>query len=737
MHSAAHSPAAASVPVDSETELRVPPQPLWAVLGVIGYLITLTAEFSPARDGAAMFGLLILALAACGLFLAGDHRRLSAWALVTIVVAGVLFTQLTFNLAGLLPLLAIPTILTAMMLGRRAMLAAALGETLVVVVAERSFSATISRPEMLVALAVLWLAAGTIYLLYTPIYDLETWLWEYFAHAQRSLEEARERRAELEQALADLEHANRQLALTNARLAAARLAAEEVQKSKAAFVAKVSHEFRTPLNMIIGLLGLLVEAPDVYGQELPPGLFEDLKIVRRNCDHLSSMVNDVLDLSQAEAGRLVLRRERVRLGNIVSAALEVVQPLLQKKGLSIDVRIPADIPEIYCDQTRIRQVILNLVSNAARFTEQGGIAIQVERQAGTVVVSVADTGPGIPPENAERIFEPFNQATDGAWRDRRGSGLGLSISKQFIELHGGRIWLESKVGLGTTFFFELPISLPETPLAQPWRWISEDWDWVARTSRPILPGQPPKPRVVVCDEDGEICSALARASDEAEFVDTRNLEQAVGALQQCPAHALLLNTAAADLWPSVERARQLVADTPIIACSVSPQLQRARDAGAANYLTRPVSGPSLRVAIADLGRPVQRILIVDDDPDVRQLLARMLAGNGLEIYTASNGEQGLQELRESPPDLMLLDVVMPGLDGWQVLDLKRREAAIRDIPVIMVSAQNPSEKPRLSEGMLVTMGEGLSLDRLLQCTLQVAALAAEARLSLPPSRVSR
>ena len=360
----------------------------------------------------------------------------------------------------ILPLLAVPAALATALIGFPATLIVALAEMALLLCYGWSAPADLGWASAGVALLSIAATAATVYAICQPVEQLERWLRDYFQRAQDALEEARDRRAELEQALADLAQANRQLALANERMAAMRSLAEEAQKSKAAFVAKVSHEFRTPLNMIIGLVALLTESPNVYGRQLPAELFEDLKIVRRNCEHLSGLVTDVLDLSQAEAGRLALRKERVNLAEIVEEALDVVWALLDKKHLRSEVQVPADLPLVYCDRRRIRQVILNLVSNAARFTDRGGIQVRVQPQGDLVAVSVIDTGPGILPEDLERIFEPFSQGSGELGGDRGGSGLGLSISKQFIEMHGGHIWIESQFGAGTTISFDVPISPP-------------------------------------------------------------------------------------------------------------------------------------------------------------------------------------------------------------------------------------------------------------------------------------
>jgi signal transduction histidine kinase/CheY-like chemotaxis protein len=558
-----------------------------------------------------------------------------------------------------------------------------------------------------------------------------SWYWESHARTQAALAEAQDQRLELQQALADLSHASRQLALANERLAAMHEVAEDAQRTKSAFVAKVSHEFRTPLNIIIGLTGLLVESAEVDGQPLPPTLVQDLTTIWRNCTHLSALVNDVLDLSQAEAERLTLQREWVNLADIVDSAVAVVKPLVTKKRLRLQLELPVDLPRVYCDRNRIRQVILNLVSNAARFTDAGGIVIALAQRGDTMRVSVADTGPGIAPEDQERVFEPFCQGSDQLWRDRGGSGLGLTISRQFVEMHQGRIWLESEPGKGTTFTFEIPIDPPAGPANTSGRWIVEDWLWHERTEGWNLPDLSTGPRVVVYDEVGGLCSTLAREAPEGvEVVDGRTPGFLSDDAHPFPGHVLLLNVAdPARLWAGVEAARALAPDTPVVGCCVPAQRHALAESGVVDYLIKPILRETLLAAIARLGGEIRCILIVDDDPDMRDILSRMLGADGRwETATAASGAEALAALAEEAPDLVLLDLMMPDMDGSEVLRRKAQDPATRDIPVIVISAQDPFEGASVSRGALVTAGEGLSLGVLLRLSL------AASRLLLAPGR---
>jgi signal transduction histidine kinase/CheY-like chemotaxis protein len=719
-----------------EAEMRISPRPVLAALLAVEGLLFLGAEILsyPWHTVDRIISLLLClsVVSGIGWLIVGWKPLVGRWFTILVLVVAVHLTGLWLGMPASLALAVIPTALAVPLVGFTAAGITAIGESLLVVALAGYPASKGNSSDVFVAVIAIWAVFGAMYSVYHGVRQRSAWLGEYFERGQRFLEEARDHRAELEQALDDLAHANRQLALMNERVTALRLIAEEAQQAKTRFVAKVSHEFRTPLNMIIGLIDLMVESPEMYDVTLSPRMREDLKTVHRNCEHLADMVNDVLDLTRIEADRLVLHRERVDIGQVIGSAVEAVRPLLERKQLALHISVPEDLPQVYCDRTRIEQVILNLMSNAARYTEEGGITVRIARQDQHVRVSVADTGPGIPPKDVERIFEPFSQGTSDLWRDKGGSGLGLSISKEFVELHGGRMWVESELGVGSTFTFELPISSPIAPVARPGYQIREDWIWHARQSRPSFPDSHYNPRLIVCDETGDLYTVLSHHSAEVEFVDTRDLGQAVRASQQSPAHAIMLNATACDTaWSLIETIGQEAPGTPIIGCSVSCSLERARALGALGYLVKPVTRANLKQAIQAAGSPVKRVLIVDDDPDALRLFSRMLrvCDSTLEVVTASNGEEALDQLRHTPPDLMLLDIVMPDMDGWQVLELMAQDEQMQKVPTFFVSAQDLEEQPPLSRFLLVTMDEGLSLNRLLRCSLEIS------KLLLQPERV--
>jgi signal transduction histidine kinase/CheY-like chemotaxis protein len=716
-----------------EAELRIPIEPLIAVLMIFSVVLFLLSDSR--ADPSEWMPTLLLALSlfavagVAGLldnWRSGASRGFTVVALVALVHLG----NVWLGDCSLLALAGVPSALALVLLGPPAAAVTATGETVLLLLLPGSGAA---GPDLhiVASLVATWAVLGIVYAMYHRVCQQSRWVERYFDRTQRSLEEARGRRAELERALESLAHANRQLALANERTATLRTMAEQAQRAKTAFVANVSHEFRTPLNMIIGLVELMVETPEIYAVVLSPKIRKDLETVHRNCERLSSMINDVLDLTRMEAGRLATHREYVDLREMIDSSVAAVRPLLEKRLLALRVVVPTDLPEVLCDRTRIEQVILNLLSNAARFTEEGGIMIEAAQQDQHVLVSVTDTGSGVSPEDIERIFEPFWQGTDQLWRDKGGSGLGLSVSKRFVELHGGRMWLESELGVGTAFFFTLPISPPIEHIARPGHIIREDWVWrehAFRAGRAASADELVKPRLIICDEPGSLYSQLVRYSDEVELVAVQGSAEVVRDLERCPAHAVVLNTASSDdLWSDIEAIRQQAPEVPIMACSVPREEERAINSGALGYLTKPVTRSALAGAIESVREPVHRVLVVDDDPDVLHLFTRMLhvCDGALEVVTASSGQEALEKLRRTSPDLMLLDVVMPGMDGWQVLESMAQEEGIKDVPIYLVSAQDSADRPLVSKFMLATMDGGLSPGKLLRCSLEMSKLLLE------------
>ncbi len=540
------------------------------------------------------------------------------------------------------------------------------------------------------------------------------------------VEEARDQRLEMRQMQADLVRANEELARLADRLAEMRRAAEEARRTKEEFVANVSHELRTPLNMIIGFTEMIVESPHSYGAEVPPALLADLNIVLRNSRHLAALIDDILDLSQIEADRWALSKERVPLEEVVEEAIIAVRPLYESKNLYLRSEVEAALPMVLCDKTRIREVILNLLSNSGRLTTEGGVTVRVERTSGRVRVAVADTGPGIAPEKRDRLFKPFEQLAQVEGLKSRGSGLGLSISKAFVELHGGKMWLESTLGEGTTFYFDLPIE-PSAALAEtPARWVNEYsvHDVEARPSHAPLPIT--RPRYVVVEEAALLGRLLERYLDGVEVVRAGDLEEAIASLADVPAQGLLINLPeSAEMLDALRRRSSLPYGTPAICCSLPTMHNNLQDHDISDYLVKPISQEKLLSVLDKLSPKINTALIVDDDPDAIRLIHRMLinAGRDYRMLRARDGTQALRMAKEERPDVMLIDLLMPGMNGFQLVEAIREDPELADTPIVVVSARDPAGQPVVSRSLSLIRGGGLSVPQLLDCIQSLSVIA--------------
>ncbi len=374
-----------------------------------------------------------------------------------------------------------------------------------------------------------------------------------------------------------------------------------------------------------------------------------------------------------------------------------------------------ELPAIFCDRTRIREVILNLLSNAGRFTDIGGVNLRVNMDNNDLLVSVTDTGLGIAAEDLSKLFQPFQQV-DGTIRRRYGgTGLGLSISKRFIELHGGRIWVESQSGVGTVFTFRIPVK-PLVPLTGDFsRWNTPEWEFLQRT-RPItlLPGKV-VPHFIVLDQGAVLQDLLTRYMSEVEVESVTSMDDALVALANIPAQALLINTVSISRMLEELHTFKLPPGTPVMLFSIPGSLDASAKLGVEERLVKPITSDKLLGTFQLLGVGSGTVLIVDDEPDALQLFGRMLANSERDyrVLLARDGQEAVSIMEEHCPDIILLDLVMPNMDGFEFLAHKAENGLWRDIPVVVASAQDPAGQPILSQALAVTLDGGLSTRQLL------------------------
>ena len=473
-------------------------------------------------------------------------------------------------------------------------------------------------------------------------------------------------------------------------LEAAKETAEEANRAKSEFLANMSHELRTPLSAVIGYSEMLQEEMADAGQA---DLLPDVRKIEANARHLLGLINDVLDLSKIEAERMEVYPESLDVAATVHDVAATVEALVEKKGNTLVLDIADGLGGAFTDATKLRQCLINLLSNAAKFTQSGRITLSVRRRTDTggdhLVFAVADTGIGMSDEQVARLFQRFSQADASTTRRFGGTGLGLAITRAFAHMLGGDIAVESREGEGTTFTLTLPASVAEDdhatahPGSSPTQARSDD---AAKSGSEIL----------VIDDDQATRDLLARFLTKEGFRVATAADGKAG-LEQARMRrprAILLDVTMPrmDGWTVLRtlRADPALGDLPVIMVTVLDEQNLAFSLGATDYLQKPIDWAQLKEAIERF-RPKLHdgpVLIVDDDPDLRALMTTQLTRDGWRVVTAVDGQAGLKAVAEHEPRLILLDLMMPEMDGFGFLRMLRTRPAWYDIPVVVLTAKD-------------------------------------------------
>jgi signal transduction histidine kinase/DNA-binding response OmpR family regulator len=494
-----------------------------------------------------------------------------------------------------------------------------------------------------------------------------------------------------------------QIELRDRELRIARDKAEQANRSKSAFLANMSHELRTPLNAIIGYSEMLQEdASDVGAESFIP----DLAKINAAGKHLLGLINDVLDLSKIEAGKMDMYLESFDAAKLVDEVAATVYPLLEKNGNRLEVDCAPDAGKMYADVTKVRQVLLNLLSNASKFTKDGTVTITVRRVATPdrgerLRFDVRDSGIGMTEDQIARLFQAFSQADASTTRKFGGTGLGLAISRHFCRMMGGNITVQSELGKGSTFSVDLPAQVSEqrrtaTPSGE---FHLEDLRRSSASMRLQLPDEARS--VLVIDDDPTVQELMADllAREGLRAVPATHARDVIRLARETKPLVITLDVMMPeeDGWSILGRLKSdpVTADIPVIMLTVVDDKNRGFALGAAEYMTKPIDRQRLATLLArfqdDGGGSV---LVVDDDEDLRGMLRRMLEKDGWRVAEAANGLEALRRVAEQAPKIILLDLMMPELDGFGFVRELRKDPDWRNIPVIVLSALTLGDEER-------------------------------------------
>jgi len=477
-------------------------------------------------------------------------------------------------------------------------------------------------------------------------------------------------------------------------------AADAANQAKSAFLANMSHELRTPMNAILGYSEMLIEeAEDLQPEDFIP----DLKKINQAGNHLLALINDVLDLSKIESGKMEAFAELFDVGALIDQISGTAQPLMTKNNNHFTIERGDNLGRAHQDLTKLRQSLLNLLSNAAKFTKEGTITLRAERQSQAdgewLTFSVSDTGIGIPADKLEHVFEEFSQADNSTTRDYGGTGLGLAISQRFCQMLSGDLTVTSEPGTGSTFTIRLPAVLPGSEVPQegslqPPANVAQRPDDAHQTESVST--------VLVIDDDAEACEIIGRFLEKDGFsvVTALNGEEGLRLAHEIQPAAITLDVMMPDMdgWSVLRalKANPALQDIPIVMLTMIDDKSKGYSLGASDYLTKPVDRGQLHTVLARYYKPEQgcSVLLVEDDAATREMMTRTLEKSEWTVSEAGNGREALDQLAQKKPQLILLDLMMPVMDGFDFLLEMRSHTDWQDIPVIVLTAKDLNEEDR-------------------------------------------
>ncbi|ELS03351.1 signal transduction histidine kinase [Xenococcus sp. PCC 7305] len=520
----------------------------------------------------------------------------------------------------------------------------------------------------------------------------------------KALDIQKQREIELEQAkqelaishdrLADynqtLEHKVQQrtaeLAKSIKEASKARKVAEQANQAKSTFLANMSHELRTPMNAIIGYSEMLHEEAEDLGQE---DFIPDLQKIHSAGKHLLSLINDILDLSKIEAGRMELYLESFEIDTLLEDVVATVQPLVEKNHNKLKLIVADDLPSIFADMTKVRQSLFNLLSNASKFTENGTVTLKIKRYLAQdedwIQFQVHDTGIGMTKNQMARLFKAFTQADASTTRKYGGTGLGLTITQRFCQMMGGDIYVESEVNHGTTFTIKLPVQVQKaTPVES-----------ATDSEEQTIPMMTYRNTILVIDDDPTVHDLMARFLTKEKFrvITASSGEEGIRLAKSLEPDAITLDVMMPDLdgWAVLAalKADVQTSHIPVIMITMVDNQNLGYALGAADYIMKPISKNNLKEVLGKYNSQAafNKILIVEDDADTREILRRQLEDYSGIVLEAENGRQALDIIAQETPELIISDLMMPEMDGFELFNQLRQNQNWSSIPIIVLTSK--------------------------------------------------
>ncbi|HEX7829977.1 MAG TPA: response regulator, partial [Thermoanaerobaculia bacterium] len=498
--------------------------------------------------------------------------------------------------------------------------------------------------------------------------------------------------------------------------------AEEANRAKSTFLANMSHELRTPMNAIIGFSEILVER---LSDQIPPKYTGFLRSILSSGQHLLSIINDILDLSKVEAGKMELYPEVFPVRPAIESVCAVMKGLSGKKGIVFEIDVADDVTDLETDHAKFKQILYNLLSNAVKFSQSGTtVTIRARIVGENLAISVRDHGIGISPDHLAVIFDEFRQIDTTTSRTYGGTGLGLSLVRKFVELQRGSVSVRSTPGEGSDFTFTLPLRFAGAAIPSPI--VGPDGTVV-----------PPGERVLVVEDEDEAFDTLSAYLHSAGYtpIRARSGEEALKLARTMKPHAITLDL----VLPGMEGwqvLRELKSDaatsgTPVIIVSMLDNRELALAVGADDYFVKPVEWPRLLRRLAEMtGRGSlprnARILLVDDDLGVHDMVEQALMNEGYVLERATSGKEALERMEKSRPDAIILDLMMPEMSGFELAEILRQRESTSRIPIVVLTAKDLTaedrERLRLGASGLVMKGNAASA-RLIRAIRSLAASA--------------